>query len=176
MDKAKTRKLISKRCLSIIRQELLNLIKEEKGKRKRIWIRKWMEKRSTHGVSNLLLNELVENNIAEFTNCMRMPPTMFHTLLDKVYSRIQKSDTILREAIPAKIKLQVTLSFLATGNSHRNLQQSFRVSKAAITKFVPEVCDAIYEHLQDFLQVKTKVLLYCNFIQKMVVYKHLNVH
>jgi len=54
-----------------------------------------------------------------------MPPTMFHTLLDKVYSRIQKSDTILREAIPAKIKLQVTLSFLATGNSYRNLQQLF---------------------------------------------------
>ncbi|CAI6376291.1 unnamed protein product [Macrosiphum euphorbiae] len=82
-----------------------------------------------------------------------MPPTMFNNLLDKVYSRIQKSDTILREAIPAKIKLQVTLSFLATGNSYRNLQQSFRVSKAAISKFVPEVCDAIYEHLQDFLQV-----------------------
>lgn len=61
------------------------------------------------------------------------------------------------QAIPAKIKLQVTLSFLATGNSYRNLQQSFRVSKAAISKFVPEVCNAIYEHLQDFLQVKTKV-------------------
>lgn len=102
-----------------------------------------MEKRSTHGVSNLLLNELVENDIAEFTICMRMSPTTFHTLLDKVYSRIQKCDTILREAIPAKIKLQVTLSFLATGNSYRNLQQSFRVSKAAISKFVPEVCDAI---------------------------------
>lgn len=153
MDKAKIRKLISKRCLSIISQELLDLIKEEQERKKRIWIRKWMEQRSTHGVSNLLLNELVENDIAEFTNCMRMSPTMFHTLLDKVYSRIQKCDTILREAIPAKIKLQVTLSFLATGNSYRNLQQSFRVSKAAISKFVPEVCDAIYEHLQDFLQV-----------------------
>lgn len=83
-----------------------------------------------------------------------MSPTMFNTLLNKVYSKIQKNDTMMREAIPARIKLQITLSFLATGNSLRNLQQSFRVSRGAISKFIPKVCDAINEDLKDFIQVK----------------------
>ncbi|XP_022181356.1 putative nuclease HARBI1 [Myzus persicae] len=82
-----------------------------------------------------------------------MDPTTFEILLNKVHQKIQRSNTIMREAIPARVKLQVTLSYLATGNSYRNLQQSFRVSRAAISKFIPEVCDAIYEALGDFIKV-----------------------
>jgi len=73
MDKAKIRKLISKRYLSIISQELFELIKEEPKRKKTIWIKKWLEK---DGVRNLLLNELLEVDITEFTNCMRMSPTV----------------------------------------------------------------------------------------------------
>lgn len=159
MNKAKKVKLISKCCISIISEELKNLIEKELEWKKRVWIRKWLEKRNTHGASSLLLSELAVNDVAEFTNCMRMSPTMFNTLLDKVYTQIQKYDTMMREAIPARIKLQITLSFLATGNSLRNLQQSFRVSRGAISKFIPEVCDAIYENLKDFMQVKIQLFI-----------------
>lgn len=55
----------------------------------------------------------MKDDIAEFTNYMRMYPTMFHTLLDKVPPIIQKFDTIVRETIPTKIKLQVTISFIS---------------------------------------------------------------
>lgn len=162
MNKAKTPnavKLISKCFISIISEELKDLIEKELEWKKRVWIRKWLEKRNTHGASNLLLNELAVNDVAEFTNCMRMSPTMFNILLDKVYTKIQKNDTMMREALPARIKLQITLSFLATGNSLRNLQQSFRVSRGAISKFIPEVCDAIYENLKDFIQVKIQLFI-----------------
>jgi hypothetical protein len=60
----------------------------------------------------------------------------------------------MRNTIPSRIKLKVTSSFLATGNSYRNLQHLFWVSKAAISKFIPEVCDSIYLKLGDHIKVR----------------------
>nr|CAI5850804.1 unnamed protein product [Callosobruchus analis] len=62
----------------------------------------------------------------------------------------------MRPAIPARINLQITLSYLASGNSYRTLQRLFRVSRAAISKFVPEVCDAICGSLKEYLDVSIK--------------------
>jgi hypothetical protein len=82
-----------------------------------------------------------------------MSPECFDTLHDLIASAIQRSDTLIRDIIPSRIKLEVTLSFLATGNSYRNLQHLFRVSKAAISKFIPEVCNSIYLKLRDDIKV-----------------------
>jgi hypothetical protein len=60
----------------------------------------------------------------------------------------------MRDTIPSRIKLEVTLSFLATGNRYRNLQRLFRVSKAAISKFIPEICDNIYLKLGYHIKVR----------------------
>jgi hypothetical protein len=43
----------------------------------------------------------------------------------------------MKDAVPSRIELEVTLSFLATGKSYRNLQHLFWISKAAISKFIP---------------------------------------
>ncbi|XP_050292753.1 putative nuclease HARBI1 [Anthonomus grandis grandis] len=59
----------------------------------------------------------------------------------------------MRAAIPPRIKLEITLAYLATGNSCRTLQRLFRVSRPAISNFIPEVCDAIYEALQEYIKV-----------------------
>jgi len=71
-----------------------------------------------------------------------------------IANAIKRSDILMRDAIPSRIKLEVTLSFLAKGNSYRNLQHLFRVSNAAITKFIPEVCDSIYLKLGDHIKVR----------------------
>lgn len=55
--------------------------------------------------------------------------------------------------MPTKVKLEGTLNFLATGNNYRSLQHFFRVSKPAISNFIPEVCDAIYDSLREFIKV-----------------------
>jgi len=60
----------------------------------------------------------------------------------------------MRDTIPSRIKLEVTLSFLATGNSYINLQHLFWVSKAAISKFIPEMCHSIYLKLGDHIKVR----------------------
>ena len=49
------------------------------------------------------------------------------------------------------LKLVITLRFLATGDSYHSLEYSFRVAHNTIAKFVPEVCNAIYEEYKQEL-------------------------
>ena len=46
-----------------------------------------------------------------------MNTEQFDVLLRDIADKIQRSDTIMRDAVPAREKLQITLYFLATGNS-----------------------------------------------------------
>jgi len=57
-------------------------------------------------------------------------------------------------SLTPQIKLQIALRFLATGDSYKSLQYLYRVSKSAISEFIPDVFDAIYEGLQEYIQVK----------------------
>ncbi|KAJ8885382.1 hypothetical protein PR048_011579 [Dryococelus australis] len=50
-----------------------------------------------------------------------MTPGQFNDLLKMVTPIIQQSDTIMREALPAKVKLEITLAFLASGTNFRML-------------------------------------------------------
>nr|CAH7736148.1 unnamed protein product [Callosobruchus chinensis] len=67
-----------------------------------------------------------------------MSTAHFEILLEKVAPAIQRQDTNMRSAIPAKIKLDVTLSFLATGSSYRMLSHMFRVSNQRFQNSSPE--------------------------------------
>ncbi|CAH1972771.1 unnamed protein product [Acanthoscelides obtectus] len=70
--------------------------------------------------------------------------------------KIERQDTFMRDAIPARVKLEVTLCFLSSGISYRLLAIFFRISKSSILKFIPEVCDVMYEALDEYLQVPDK--------------------
>ena len=60
----------------------------------------------------------------------------------------------MRKPLSPGEKLACTLRFLATGDSYEDLHFHFRISTAAISLFVPEVCDAIYDSLKkDYLRV-----------------------
>lgn len=148
---------LQKNCLIRVNNMLLNkihdIIEKEKKRKKRLWIREWIRRRDQLGASSLLLKELADEDVKEYRMCIRMTPRQFDILLAMIASRIQKQDTRMRNTIPAKLKLEVTLSFLATGNSYRSLQHFFRVSKPAISNFIPEVCVAIYESLRDYIKV-----------------------
>lgn len=87
-----------------------------------------------------------------------MDSYLFQYLLEKVKPLIQKEDTFFRKALPARTKLEIVLRFLATGNSFTSLQYLFRVPKNTISNFVPDVCDAIYNVLKEFIKVSTSFL------------------
>ena len=141
---------ISPMMIELLEDELHKSI----DKRKRIWTRKWILRRGTHGASVGLLRELASEDVNEYRSFMRMNVEQFQLILQNISDKIQRSDTAMREAISAKDKLQVTLSFLATGNSFRTLQHIFRVPKPSISAFLPEVLDAIYDFLKDYIKVR----------------------
>ncbi|CAH2084107.1 unnamed protein product [Euphydryas editha] len=68
---------------------------------------------------------------------------------------INETDQKGGDAIPAKIKLEVTLSFLSTGDSYRSLSHMFRLPKPTISKIIPEVCQEIKRALKDHVKIPT---------------------
>ncbi|CAH1989520.1 unnamed protein product [Acanthoscelides obtectus] len=70
--------------------------------------------------------------------------------------KIERQDTFMRDAIPARVKLEVAICFLSSGISYRLLAIFFRISKSSISKCIPEVCDVMYQALDEYLQVPDK--------------------
>lgn len=141
----------------MLRKEILKM-KLKALKKKRLWVRQWISRRNMVGASNSLCYELRNEDPSSYKNFLRMDNYLFEYLLDKVKSLIQKEDTFFRKAIPARTKLEIVLRFLATGNSFTCLQYLFRVPKNTISTFVPDVCDAIYTALKEFIKVSTTFL------------------
>lgn len=99
------------------------------------------------------LAELLAEASGEFDNFLRMSSEDFEFLLTKISPLIEKQNTTCRESIPPKIRLAVTLRFLATGDSYRSLHYLFKISSQIISKIVPEVCLALNEILKDSAKV-----------------------
>lgn len=94
----------------LILELAMALLEEENmGNRKRLWVRKWIGRRATHGASMCLLKEVAIEDPKEYLAAMRMSQNSFTYLLLKVEHQIQRQDTRLRKAIPAKIKLEAVL-------------------------------------------------------------------
>lgn len=113
-------------------------------------------------------NEMTSEESGEFTNFCRMSLADFEFLLAKIEPMIKKQ-TRLRTPIPPKIRLAITLRFLATGDSYRSLHYLFKVSAPAISLIVPEVCKAINFVLND--QIKVKMIGYIKvlFIKLLII-------
>ncbi|MPC88316.1 hypothetical protein E2C01_083217 [Portunus trituberculatus] len=66
----------------------------------------------------------------------------------------------MRLAIPSRTKLEITLRFLATGDSYQPLELLFRVPACTICKFLPEVFATIKHVLFDYVKVGLKTVVY----------------
>lgn len=137
----------------VLAQECANQIICNRKKKRKIWVWDWVARRNILGVSNTLLTELQVEGRPDFMNYMTMSKGHFNILLKKLETRIQKQNTFFREAIPAITKLEITLRFLATGESYSSLQYFFRVNKSTISLFVPYVCTEMYNVLENFIKV-----------------------
>lgn len=84
----------------------------------------------------------------------RMSKDQFEYLLERISSRIQKQHTVMRQPISSRTKLEITLKYLATGDSFQTLSQFFRVPTSTISVFLVDVLQAIYVALQGYIKVK----------------------
>lgn len=101
----------------------------------------------------MLLQQLKVEDPNEYRLALRMTAENFEELLSLVSINIQRKNTLFRDAIPAKIKIEVTLSFLTTGDSYKSLSRMFRLPKPTISKIIPEVCQEIKRALKDHIKV-----------------------
>lgn len=88
-----------------------------------------------------------------------MSSERFETLLQYITPSIEKQNTIMRGALPARLKLQITLRYMASGDSFAYLQYLYRVPKCKISKFLPEVCDSIYSVLKNYIKASNYIII-----------------
>lgn len=128
---------------------------QRKRKRKTIWMKEWLKRRST--LSHMeLIRELRQSSASDLKNYLRMDDRYFDYLLNLLKPYITKKDTVLRQAISAEERLLVTLRYLATGRSMEDLKFSAMISPQALGKIIPETCKYIYLVLkQEYLKVRS---------------------
>ena len=78
-----------------------------------------------------------------YKNFLHMSPELFNELVKRVGPLITNKNTFYHEALHPGIKIACTLRYKATGNEYSSLRYAFRVAPNKISKFVPEVAEAI---------------------------------
>lgn len=140
-------------CIHFLRTTIKIELERRKKTTMRLWVKKWISNRDYLGASSTLLKELAVDDQLAYRNIMRLSTEDFENILCLTRSMIQKQDTNMRMALPAKLKLEITLRYLATGDSFKSLQYLFRVPACTISQFLPVVLDAITEALESYLKV-----------------------
>lgn len=128
-------------------------LKEVLNKNRSCWVKDWVGRRSVLGASATLFEELSKEDPTEYRKVMRISVEQFNELLSLVEHEITKKNTPMREAISARIKLEIALRYLATGDSYQSLSLIFRVPATTISQFMNPVLKAIITALQDYLKV-----------------------
>ncbi|XP_065356336.1 uncharacterized protein LOC135950730 [Calliphora vicina] len=120
---------------------------EEQSSERRYWVKPFLQNREIHSLESHLLKDILWDS-KDYKNFCRLNVESFEVLLGQVHHKIKKQNTVMRTSISSRIRLAITLRFLATGDSYRSLEYLSRVSRKTISKFVPEVLEAIVEALR----------------------------
>ena len=68
-----------------------------------------------------------------------------------------EQDTAYRQSLRPGLKVAITMRYLASGDSYHSLMYAFRVPHNTISKFIPEVCEAItQEYSSEVIACPTK--------------------
>ncbi|KAB0802358.1 hypothetical protein PPYR_04544 [Photinus pyralis] len=142
--------LVGAATCNIIIMHCANEPKDAPRKKRKLWMRKWINRRSVgKGLLSMLNEELLLEDPTSYKNFLRMDNASFEKLFRKIEIQITKQNTIMRDSISARSKLETTLRFLATGDTYRSLMYSTRIHESTISRFVPQVCYIIYNFLKD---------------------------
>ncbi|GFY77097.1 DDE Tnp4 domain-containing protein [Trichonephila inaurata madagascariensis] len=124
-----------------------------KAKKRKIWQRKWLQRRTQLGCYENLMKELALEDSESYRRFLRMDVSTFEELVALVSPSIERNNTSMREAILAAERIVLTLRYLATGETQSSLSYQFRKAQNTISGIIPAVCSAIYHHLGSEIQV-----------------------
>ncbi|KAB0803740.1 hypothetical protein PPYR_00710 [Photinus pyralis] len=116
---------------------------------RKVWTRSIYteEKRLLYGCGNSLFCEL-EKDSSRFINYFRMNDAMFSELLNMLQPTIKKQ-VVVRIPIEPKIRLAITLRYLASGDSMKSVSYAFRVAPQTVSEIIAETCEAIWNSLRE---------------------------
>ncbi|GFQ64629.1 protein ALP1-like [Trichonephila clavata] len=112
----------------------------KKHKKRKIWQRKWLQRREQLGCYENLMKGLALEDSEGYRRLLRMDVSTFEELVALVSPSIERANTGMRKAIPAAEKIALTLRYLATAQN-------------TISGIIPAVCAAIYRHLGSEIKV-----------------------
>lgn len=118
----------TKACLAII----LAFSLKKRIKRKQ-WTKHWLRQKNKYTHLNLLAEIKLNNDIEDYENYFRMPAACFENILTLVTPFLTKEDTVIRTSISPREKLALTLRYLATGRSFKDLRFSCIFSPESIS-------------------------------------------
>ena len=84
-----------------------------------------------------------DGDTEEFRITLRMDKKLYKYLFKLLESALTKKTTNCRPPIPAKVRLALTMRFLALGDGFLSLSQQFRVGLSTVSEIVRHTCKAI---------------------------------
>ncbi|GFY39518.1 protein ALP1-like [Trichonephila inaurata madagascariensis] len=135
-----------------------------KAKKRKIWQRKWLQRRTQLECYENLMKELALEDSESYRRFLRMDVSTFEELVALVSPSIERNNTSMREAIPAAERiasiyitqlLQCIKNILLfiSSETQSSLSYQFRIAQNTISGIIPAVCSAIYHHLGSEIQV-----------------------
>ncbi|XP_075736135.1 uncharacterized protein LOC142776402 [Rhipicephalus microplus] len=115
---------------------------------RRWWVRPSLRSREVAGHTGRLLLDLRSHDEEYFRDFMQMPPRTFDTLLELLRPAISKQDTDYRPAILAHDCLAMTITFLVTGKTQRDVAFNFPAGRSTVSSILSEVSGALWLVLQ----------------------------
>ncbi|KAJ8897715.1 hypothetical protein PR048_003065 [Dryococelus australis] len=125
----------------------------KKQRKRRIWVSDFLKKSTTRNAAVLLDELSSQPEHGSYQHFCRINADDFEHLLTLIEDKIKKDDINCREAIPPRQKLAVTPRYVATGHSHASLMFLSRISKTAISKIIPELCQALMSSLREYIKI-----------------------
>ena len=119
------------------------------------WVMPWICQRVEKQCYRNLLVNLIQTDISDYQNFVRMPPAVFDLIEECIRHSIKKEVTNFRKSVQVGLKLAITLRYLATGERCKPLQHHWLVGQTTIYKFVPIVWKAILAEFHHSKRLET---------------------
>ena len=112
------------------------------------WVRSWLQRSEEKGCYHNLFKELLLEDTESFREFVRMDRNHVQFLVKKLWNHLYKKETKMRKSITPDEKVSLFLRYLATGESFRSLEFTYRVSRRSVSRIVMEVANTIITEMQ----------------------------
>ena len=134
-------------CISLLLDE--DDCKDFRPSKRSAWVKSWLEKRAEQGAYHNLFQELLLDIAKSFKEFIRMDRLHFQFLVERLYPRLIKRDTVMRKSIKPDEQCCLFLRYIFSGESFRSSEYQFRISRRTISRVISTVGKAIIHEMQD---------------------------